>query len=212
MKPAEKKLAIFDFDGVISDSFEYCLKINQKMQPHMTADDYRELFEGNFYESLCKFADKETIGPEYQSTYWNHFVERMDDIFLVDGIKDVLHKLSSLYNLVIVSSSDSEIIKTILKREHLEPLFGKIYGSDAHQSKHKKFQMIFEEFGASPCDCIFVTDTLGDLIEAETADIESIAVSWGFHDAKTLERGKYKSMIHKPDELIQEINNHFDKE
>jgi len=207
----DKKLVLFDFDGVIADSFDYSLKIIQILQPHMTDRDYRDLFEGNFYERMCNFVGKDEISPEYQKLYWKHFLERIDEIKLVEGMEKILETLSKKFSLVVISSSDSTIINMILDREKVAGYVSKVYGSDVHLSKEKKFKMIFADHNITARDCIFVTDTLGDLLEAENIGTESIAVSWGFHDTKTLEKGKCKAIIQKPERLIVEIEKHFDQ-
>lgn len=42
-----KKILLFDFDGVIVDSFELSFTNHQKQKPDATPDGYRGYFRGN---------------------------------------------------------------------------------------------------------------------------------------------------------------------
>lgn len=44
------KLVIFDFDGVLVNTFPFAYAIN-KEQFGITEDEYRKKFEGNFYKA-----------------------------------------------------------------------------------------------------------------------------------------------------------------
>lgn len=61
--------------------------------------------------------------------------------------------------------------------------------------------MIFDDFNIAAPDCIFITDTLGDIKEARVAGVDSIAVSWGYHSLATLELGNPLAVADKPSEL-----------
>lgn len=206
-----KKLILFDFDGVIVDSFEYCLKINRTQHFDMTPELYRKFFEGNFYETFVKLMGKDKLTAKSKQEYWLAFMQGIDEILLYEGMKEVLSLLQKDYHLALVTSTISTAIIAIMQREGMAGYFEKVYGHEVAESKVVKFELALKDFNVQSGDCVFITDTLGDLLEAEKAGIESIAVSWGFHDAKTLERGKYRSIIHKPKHLVLEIEKHFSK-
>ena len=50
--------------------------------------------------------------------------------------------------------------------------------------------MLFEKYDLKPDDCVFITDTLGDILEAKKVNVRSIAVTFGFHDQERLKRGE----------------------
>jgi phosphoglycolate phosphatase-like HAD superfamily hydrolase len=52
---------------------------------------------------------------------------------------------------------------------------------------------------------VFVTDTLGDVMEAHQAGVKSIGVLWGLHDRTTLERGKPEVIIDDPSQLEETV-------
>jgi phosphoglycolate phosphatase len=203
-----KKTLILDFDGVIADSFDYCLKINQTVVGDITADEYKNMFLGNFYEAHRKrVPESESI--ENKKRYWKIFLSGIDQIHLVGGIAEILNTLSNDFRLVIISSATSDVVKAILNREGISGYITKIFGADVSESKFLKFKMFFNEYCVQSSDCLFVTDTLGDLLEAEKAGVKSLAVSWGFHDVKTLERGNPLKIVDSPKDLLREIEQYY---
>ncbi len=65
---------------------------------------------------------------------------------------------------------------------------------------------MFEKYNLNPQDCLFVTDTLGDLIEAKEVEVNSIGVLGGYHQRERLERGEPKKIIKSLDELISLVD------
>lgn len=202
---ASIKAVLFDFDGVIADTFEYCLGKNQAIDSSIDAETYRAHFFGNFYSDFMrtKYTPEET--KEIYKAYWNEFEKDLDQIELFPEMKEILTKLAKKHKIIIVSSCKDELLERILQKEGIRNFFEAIYGSSYHESKVKKFKHVLRDFKLKADECIFVTDTLGDLHEAEKAGIESIAVSWGFHDLETLEQGKSKVIIHEPKDILAHI-------
>ena len=48
--------------------------------------------------------------------------------------------------------------------------------------------MLFDKYNLTSDDCIFVTDTVGDILEANKVNLRSIAVTCGFHEKERLEK------------------------
>ncbi len=82
-------------------------------------------------------------------------------------------------------------------------------GADVHKSKVEKIKMVFEKYSIGPKDCIFITDTLGDMREAEKTGIDAIGVTWGFHKIETLEQGEPFRLVETPPALATAIADYF---
>jgi phosphoglycolate phosphatase-like HAD superfamily hydrolase len=82
-------------------------------------------------------------------------------------------------------------------------------GNDVHASKVEKIRMVFSKYNTDAEHCVFVTDTLGDIREANVLNVKSIGVSWGFHEKERLEIGNPFKIIYKPGELLRVINDAF---
>lgn len=69
--------------------------------------------------------------------------------------------------------------------------------------------MLYENYNADSANYLFVTDTLGDIREAEKCNIKSIAVAWGYHPVTTLEKGNPIAIVQTPKELVEAIRTSF---
>lgn len=69
--------------------------------------------------------------------------------------------------------------------------------------------VLFDFGGVTAADCVFITDTLGDMREAEEHGMEAIGCSWGFHPHTTLEKGLPFRIVDMPTELPDAVANYF---
>lgn len=184
------KLLIFDFDGVIIDSFSILYKSAIEAYPDLgTVDDYRRLFEGNIYASAeDKKGNREAITIKHP--VFSRYVPRMLDCPPVDGMVPLLHELTATTPAVVISSGLTESMHAYARRYGFDGVFDAIYGADVEKSKEKKMRDVLERFGHPPHEAVMVTDTLGDVREATRVGVPTIAVTWGFHSAETLCRGE----------------------
>ena len=128
---------------------------------------------------------------------------------LFAGMREVAEKLSHTYVLIIVSSTITSPIQGFLEKHHIGRYFSEVMGANVHTSKHEKIQMIFEKYGTSAPECVFITDTLGDIREAEAAHVGTIGVSWGFHPPETLKKGEPFRIVERPEEIPATISDYF---
>lgn len=120
-------------------------------------------------------------------------------------LKESLKKLNRKFQLLSYQSTADENIKHFLKLDNYDSLFKNIFGATKHKSKIKKFEMIFKYYNLKSSECIFVTDTVGDIIDAKKVNVKTIAVSWGFHDAAILSREKPLAIVNNENELFEQI-------
>ena len=78
-----------------------------------------------------------------------------------------------------------------------------------HNNKTERINNAFEKYGVGPKDCVFITDTLGDMREAASCGIPSIGVTWGFHKKNNLEKGNPFKIAETPEELIEAVADYF---
>ena len=200
-----KKFVLFDFDGVIADSFALAYDVAKTLHPPLGADQYRTLFEGNIYDGI-----KTLPGGMDPDEYFKLFEPRAkNEIDIKPGIADIIATLAERYTLVIVSSTITMPIREFLDRHRLLHHFAWIMGKDVHASKVEKMRMIFEKYGIGADDCVFITDTLGDMREAKEHEMGTIGVSWGFHAHETLEKGIPFRIVDTPAELHDAVDDYF---
>jgi phosphoglycolate phosphatase-like HAD superfamily hydrolase len=84
-------------------------------------------------------------------------------------------------------------------------------GNDVHKSKVEKIKMVFQKYGICNNDCVFITDTLGDMREATKMNVGSIGVTWGFNKPNVLKLGNPFCITERPSDLPLAIFEYFNK-
>lgn len=204
-----KNFILFDFDGVIADSFRPAFEIQKIICPHLTEDIYRRRFERNIndWEEPINIHTEEC---RHDIDFFTEYIPRMkNEVQLVPGIKEVIIELEKNYTLIVISSTITSPIQEFLEGHDLANHFAQIMGNDVHTSKVEKMKMVFEKYGAEAKDCVFITDTLGDMHEAEKMNVGAIGITWGFHTPETLQKGKPFRLVEKPARLLTAISDYF---
>ena len=202
-----KNFVLFDFDGVIADSFSLAFDVARTFNPELDEAAYKRLFEGNVYESIKRLNGGRPVNSE---EYFALFEPRfLKETRLVEGMPRVISDLSKSYVLSIISSTLSAPIQQFLELYNIAGHFSDVLGMDVHTSKVEKIRMVFAKYVTDADSCVFITDTLGDMHEAKEHGMGAIAVSWGFHSHETLEKGIPFRIVDRPDELPDAIADYF---
>lgn len=203
MSNSDKKLIIFDFDGVFVQSLQMCFDLNKDDNPHLSFEEYSKMSEGNFFASFQ--SENPTVIYNPSLTYRERYKRGLDNLSIMDGFKEVVINLKNDYQLAIVSSGSEHHIKDFLEREDILHLFDDILGYEVHKNKTVKLNQLLNKYSLVPHNTVFITDTLGDILEAHEAQVKSIGVLWGLHTQETLEKGKPETIIDHPDKIIENI-------
>ena len=182
-----KKLVIFDFDGVLVNTSEIGHTLHSAANPNLTREYFASLSHGNFMENLEKAIaeDDYKVQEDWEDLYHGELL-KLDSH---DVIRGLILDLATKYQLAVVSSSQSYHIEAFLEREGVRQHFSDILGSDVAYSKVTKISDLLKKYKVSPDDAVFVTDTLGDIREGTACSVASIGVTWGTHDRDTLFEG-----------------------
>lgn len=200
---------LFDFDGVIADSFRPAFESIKVIHPCITEDHYRQGFEGNIY-SWAEDHDAHDERCRHELDFFSVYLPRMrKEVGLMPQMAEVVGALAEKYTLIIISSTTTEGITHFLEKYNLSSHFTEILGGDVHPSKVEKIKMVFDKYHTSPETCVFITDTLGDIKEGRVMGVKSIAVTWGFHKPKTLAKGEPVCLVDTPEQLQTAISTFF---
>jgi phosphoglycolate phosphatase len=201
------KLLLFDFDGVLVDSLDVYEKtvtdcLEQIGQPLKRGrEEFLELFEGNFYESLKqqgvdmeKFADA-SVDILAKVNY--------ADMKPFDAIRPVLRELAKNHPLIVISSNDSPTIKETLRLYDFDGIFDDILGCDFMLSKKDKILHVIKKYNVTLQDIYYIGDTTGDMKEGKQAGVKTVGVTWGWHSREKIAATEPDYLFHQPEELLK---------
>lgn len=175
---------IIDFDGVVVDSFEMCLRGMNEIGNSLTAENYRKQFSGNIFEVQEK---EGTVDEGFNAIYAKNILE----CDLRKGIVEVVEYLASKnIFLGIISSSPESSIRPFLKKHSLEIYFSFVWGEETSKKKSEKFELFLQSFDYVAESVVFITDTAGDVREAREKQIKSVAIEGGFQTREQLEESR----------------------
>lgn len=121
------------------------------------------------------------------------------------GISETIRELYAEYLLAIVSSSSTIYINNYLEEEGLTNCFASVLGYDTRGDKIHKIKTLLEKYKTAPEDTLYITDTIGDMIEAEECGVKSVAVTWGFQNEKALRKANPLKIVNNPEDLAKAI-------
>ena len=179
------KTIIFDFDGVIVDTFDIAFEVNKLTRPSLNKESYREKFNGNI--NTAQFSEPETR----EIDFFHEYRKRLEKIKINPDTKKSIISLSKNFRLFVISSTVSLVIGNFLEKNNLLKYFIEILGLDVDPSKVEKFNIIFDKYNISPQETIFITDTSGDVLEAREAKINFIVgMLGGYQNENSLKKSK----------------------
>jgi phosphoglycolate phosphatase len=201
-----REILIFDYDGVIVDSLSifmnsFITACHQQGYPQIASkEEFLRLFEGNMFEKMFDHGMKKETILKIVNTLKKELLLHQEEIEFFPNIQSVLQKLSEDHTLLISTSNETSLVETFLKKKNMDNLFQGIYGSDIEPSKVKKIQMVQREFNHA--SYTYIGDTVGDIKEAKIADINTVAVTWGWHKFNQLKKVHPNSFAHHPSDLL----------
>jgi len=179
---------IFDMDGVIVDTEpvhhyaynQHFKQLNITVSPEMYAS-FTGFSTKNTFEKLKEHFDiKEDIASliETKRSLFNDAFDQKEDLFLLEGVEDLIKDLhSNGIQLVLASSSAKVTINRVFQRFGLHQYFSHIVsGEDFPQSKpHPAIFIKAAELAQTPVEnCIVIEDSTNGIRAAKAAGIYCI--------------------------------------
>ena len=178
------RLAIFDLDGTLSDSFPWFLTVvNTFADKH----GFRRI-ESRDIETLRGQSTREII-QSLAVPYWKLPAigadmrrlksQHMHDIPLFPGVPEMLRGLAAKGVRLAVVSSDDEANARAALREHSSLIRHYACGASLF-GKAAKYKRVLKEAGVPAREAISIGDEVRDAEAAAKAGIAFGAVSWGY--------------------------------
>ena len=195
---------IFDYDGVLVDSFDLFMKLfldsckKHGWKQISTKEEFLSLFHGNMYENMMNLGMNRQDILDVVLDVKKGLLSHIDELTLFPDLQETLEELATHHILFISTSNDTDVVKTFLEKRHLT-VFEDVFGSDVHPSKIKKIELIKQQHHAD--DYYYIGDTIGDIIEGKKAGIKTVGVTWGWHTKQQLKDSKPDALIEKVSDL-----------
>jgi phosphoglycolate phosphatase len=187
------RLAIFDFDGTLADSFPFFLSVFNRI-----ADEhgFRRVDLAHI-ERLRHYGTREMMRhvgmpawklPLAARTFMEMMKESADSIALFDGVAEALRHLDARGVLLTVVSSNAEHnVRTVLGPE-LSSLVAQFECGISVFGKASRIRAVLRRCGVVPGDAIYIGDQGTDVEASRTAGVDFGAVHWGYAAIDALRR------------------------
>jgi phosphoglycolate phosphatase len=216
---------VFDMDGTLvqtrAASWDVFQDTARRFElPIRSAEEFFELFRGNFYESLKALC----ADPAVEAAVREHFLQGMRDRYaprFIPGMRDVVKALAARYPLAVMSSNAMGAIRRILEDEGLAACFAHVFSGDIGASKEEHLRRILDEpsygnarhcspsyvedDGRDASEVVLITDTVGDVREARNCSARAIGVAWGMHSSEALLQAGAETVAMWPQELLASL-------
>jgi phosphoglycolate phosphatase len=84
----------------------------------------------------------------------------------------------------------------------IQDLFDRALFKEDGLLKVEKLRMLETKYDATPATSVFVTDTVGDVLEGHKAGLKVIAVTFGYHNRARLAKAAPEALVDSWPELV----------
>jgi len=200
-------LLLFDYDGVIADSFDSLLEVCVEAQAalgegrapgpedfcsieNLTFDELGRVI-GLPADKVASYAGKIF---EIQSKGW--------ETRPFPGIVDVILKLAGENTLAVVTSSKADIIAAALDEFGIGGAMTAVTGGEAGVCKAARIAGLQAAHAATGESTFMIGDTVGDIRAGKEAGVRTAAVTWGFQPRELLLKESPDCVLDSPYELL----------
>ena len=208
------KLIIFDYDGVIVDSFPnvhdvykiICKKLKKSCPEDL--EDFKRLYGHSSSEAYSQlgFSEKERIKGNI--IFKEEILKKEPNPF--GGIIKVLKDLHKNYKLAVISSSYKEEVKQKLEKLGLLKLFDFILAKESHIGRFEKTESIkkvMNNLKIKSNNVLLIGDRNIDFIEGSKAGLKNILLvdyGWGY-DSKEIPEYQQKVLVKIPNDILEAV-------
>lgn len=198
-------LLLFDYDGVIADSYEvYFREFTRACTEYgfdklNSREAFLRLFDGNLITQLIKAGFPLHKLKKLADDFRPQMEKANSEIKPFPGMVEILRTLSIHHPVVIITANSSHVVQQFVDAHALHEIKG-VLGSDIETSKVKKIRRARRQFRDHRA--YYIGDTKGDMIEARRAGAIPVAAAWGWHDYERLQSAHPDYIIGRQEELL----------
>ena len=201
----DKELILFDLDGTLIDSVpDLASAINHTLEilgRELFSEDTIRGWVGNGAEVLVKRAlggataidenlDRELVKHSLKIflDFYSHNLNKKTSLY--PNVKETLIYLDKRgYKLAIITNKPYKFVKPILESLDIDRLFVEYIGGDSLDVKKPDpypLRYMCERLGIDQDRALMVGDSKNDILAANSAGIDSIAVSYGYNYSQSI--------------------------
>lgn len=204
------RLAIFDFDGTLADSFPWFLSVVNRL-----AEDHGfQRIEEHEIERLRSHSARQLVTqlgvplwkmPRIARQFHQMMAADIARISLFPGVDRLLRGLAERgIDLAVVTSNSFENVRQVLG-PHNTALLRHCSCGAALFGKRSKLRDVLRDSGTPAPEAICIGDEIRDLEAARAEGIAFGAVSWGYTDPASLRAHAPEEMFTSPEEILERI-------
>jgi len=205
---------IFDFDGTLADSKEVAIsaynQLAEKNGFKSVLPEEIELLKRLSMMERCKILGIPLYKiPFLAPDFYKLYKKSIHEIRLYDGIKEVLLQLQQQgFNLGIVSSNDSGIIKEVLGSNEIN-FINDIHCSSNLFGKDKIIKSYLKKNKVNYTNAIYVGDEARDITASRQNKLKVVWVSWGYDAVEGISRHSPDHIAERPEDILRIVRNTF---
>lgn len=199
------KLAIFDFDGTLADSFPFFTSVfNRLAQRHgfrsVAPEEVHHLRRLNARQIMAHLGMPAWKLPIVAKNFIN-LMSDAESVPLFDGVRGLLaHLADEGVVLAIVSSNSFENVERVLGPDNVRRVSHFECGVSIF-GKRSRIRKVLKNSGMDSVEAIYIGDQATDLEAARAEKVAFGAVSWGYGDIESLSALAPDSLFTHPDEI-----------
>ena len=204
MDPAQSRVLLFDFDGVVADSFEIFYTEFARAMVELgyerlsSREAVLKLFESNLLAGLIRAGFPFYRLRQFGRQFSPRIAESVQDVQPFDGMPELLTRLAQRFPVYIVTSNTTDTVLSLLGRYGVTGVRD-VLGADKEASKVRKIRQIHARYPEH--QACYIGDTKGDMLEAHEAGAIPVAVAWGWHSEAVLQSAAPRHLVRNPEEL-----------
>jgi phosphoglycolate phosphatase-like HAD superfamily hydrolase len=205
------RVAIFDFDGTLADSFSEVVKTYREVAPTLGLRPPSDAEIAEYRRMTPTEALRVSGIPAWQLPRLVLAVRsalhaRVDAILPFPGIEDALRELRAEGSRCFVLSSNSrENIRSFLARHAMEDAFDLLSCGASMFGKGAQLRKLVRRAQLEGSQVLYVGDEVRDVVAAREAGVGSVAVTWGYAERSVLEVAGPDGLVDAPRELARVV-------
>ncbi|MBD6616599.1 HAD-IA family hydrolase [Komarekiella sp. 'clone 1'] len=206
-----QKVIIFDFDGTIADTVDALVSIANRLAVDFgykqITPEQLSFLKNLTSREIIKYSGVSLLKiPFLVKKVKAELKNKIPELKPIPGIQEALIELQTEgYKLGIITSNSQDNVIQFLTINNLDHLFDFIYSGITIFGKTTIINNVLRQKQLKPQEVIYVGDETRDIEASKKANIQVIAVTWGFNSLEVLAKQKPNFLIRQPRELLEVI-------